>query len=377
VTARTFSLGTAAQGTADVILDIAPQHPSAHGGLKLALTLDGDQILTAEPVIGFMHRGAEKLFEVRDYRQIVMLANRHDWLSSFASELGVVLAVERMLGMEVPLRAIWLRTLLAELNRVLNHLMFLAGFALEVGAGPAAAGGFHGREVLQHVMEEATGGRVHFMFNRVGGLEQDVPAGWHESCAAAVTEVRRLVVTELDPLVRSDDVFATRTRGIGVLRVDDVAAYGVTGPIARAAGYDVDLRRDDPYLAYGDLDVRVVLGGEGDCYERFRCLLDQVHVSLGLVEQCLDRMPAGPVNVKLPKTVRAPEGHTYVWTENPLGAMGYYLVSRGQTTPWRLAMRTASFNNVSALTAVLPGVRVADLVTVLASMFFVVGDIDR
>jgi NADH-quinone oxidoreductase subunit D len=377
VTARTYSLGAAAQGTADAVLDIAPQHPSAHGGLKLAVTLDGDRIVTAEPVVGFMHRGAEKLFEVRDYRQIVMLANRHDWLSSFASELGVVLAVERMLGMEVPPRATWLRTLLAELNRVLNHLMFLGGFALEVGAASTAAAGFHGREVLQQVMEEATGGRVHFMFNRVGGLEQDVPEGWRASCAAAVAEVRRLVAAELEPLIASDEVFAARTRGIGVLHLDDVSAYGVTGPVARASGFDMDLRRDDPYLAYPDLDVRVVLGADGDCYARFRCLLEQVHVSLDLVEQCLDRLPTGAVDIKLPKTVRAPEGHTYVWTENPLGAMGYFLVSRGQTTPWRLAMRTASFNNVSALAAVLPGTRVADLVTVLASMFFVTGDLDK
>jgi NADH-quinone oxidoreductase subunit D len=359
------------------VLDIAPQHPSAHGGLKLALTLDNDRILTAEPVVGFMHRGAEKLFEVRDYRQIVMLANRHDWLSSFASELGVVLAVERMLGMEVPARATWLRTLLAELNRVLSHLMFLGGFALEVGAASAAAAGFQGREVLQHLMEEATGGRVHFMFNRVGGLEQDVPDGWRDSCAAAVTEVRRLVAAELEPLIRSDEVFAARTRGVGVLASDVITAYGVTGPVARASGFDMDLRRDDPYLAYADLDVHVVLGDAGDCHARFRCLLEQVHASLDLAEQCLNRLPPGAVNVKLPKTVRAPEGHTYVWTENPLGAMGYFLVSRGQTTPWRLAMRTASFNNVSALAAILPGTRLADLVTVLASMFFVTGDLDK
>jgi NADH-quinone oxidoreductase subunit D len=226
-------------------------------------------------------------------------------------------------------------------------------------------------------MEEATGGRVHFMFNRVGGLEHDVPDGWRESCAATTADVRRLVTAELDPLIRDDDVFAARTRGIGVLRREDVPAYGVSGPVARASGFDMDLRRDDPYLAYAELDVPVVLGVDGDCYARFRCLLEQVHASLDLVEQCLDRLPTGAVDVKLPKTVRAPEGHTYVWTENPLGAMGYFLVSRGQTTPWRLAMRTASFNNVSALAAVLPGTRVAELVTVLSSMFFVVGDIDR
>lgn len=374
MTARTYGIGAA---NADVLLDLAPQHPSAHGGLQLALTLDGDVIRTAEPVVGFMHRGAEKLFEVRDYRQIVMLANRHDWLSAFANELGVVLAVERMLGLEVPGRAVWLRTLLAELNRVLSHLMFLAGFALEVGAGSAAASGFHARDVLQQVMEEATGGRVHFMFNRVGGLETDIPAGWRRSCATGIDEVRRLVRADIDPMVRSDEVFGARTRGIGVMSIEAASAYGVSGPVARASGLDLDLRRDDPYLAYPQLEVPVVLGESGDCYDRFRCLLDQVHVSLDLAEECLDRLPSGPIDVKLPKTVRAPEGSTYVWTENPLGAMGYYLVSRGRPTPWRLAMRTASFNNVSALAAVLPGTRVADLVTVLASMFFITGDIDK
>jgi NADH-quinone oxidoreductase subunit D len=377
VTARTFAIGAAAYGSADVLLDLGPQHPSAHGALKLAVTLDGDRVLTAEPVVGFMHRGAEKLFEVRDYRQIVMLANRHDWLSAFSSELGVVLAVERMLGMEVPARAVWLRTLLAELNRVLNHLMFLGGFAAELGAEGATAAGFGGREMLQRLMEEATGGRVHFMFNRVGGLETDLPAGWRVRCAQVVDEVRSLVLAELDPFIRTDALFAERTRGVGVLSAGTAASYGVSGPVARASGLDIDLRRDDPYLAYPELDVRVVLGQAGDCYERFRCLLEQVHVSLDLAEQCLDQLPAGPIDVKLPKTVRAPEGHTYCWTENPLGAMGYYLVSRGEKTPWRLAMRTASFNNVSALKDVLPGTRVADLVTVLASMFFVVGDIDK
>ncbi|GAC1443511.1 MAG: NADH-quinone oxidoreductase subunit D [Mycobacteriales bacterium] len=378
MTARTYGLGAAARATADVLLDIAPQHPSAHGALQLRLTLDGgDRIATAEPVVGFMHRGAEKLFEVRDYRQITMLANRHDWLSAFANELGVVLAVERMLGLEVPTRAVWLRTLLAELNRVLCSLAFLAGMALELGSAPAAATGFACREVLQQLMEEATGGRVHFMFNRVGGLNADVPAGWKERCGTAVDEVRRRVTTDIDPLLRADEQVAARTRGIGVLRHTDVAAYGVSGPVGRASGFDLDLRRDDPYLAYPELDFRVVLGTTGDCHARFLCLLDTLHVSLGLAEQCLDRLPVGPIDVKLPKTVRAPEGHIYVWTENPLGAMGYYLVSRGQPTPYRLAMRTASFNNVSALAAILPGTRVADLVIVLASMFFVTGDIDK
>jgi NADH-quinone oxidoreductase subunit D len=327
--------------------------------------------------VGYLHRGAEKLFEVRDYRQVLVLANRHDWLSAFSNELGIVLGVERMLGMEVPPRAVWLRTVLAELNRVLASLMFLGTFPLEIGTDRPAFSAMHQREALQGVMEEATGGRVHFMFNRVGGLLADVPAGWSDRVRAVVAAVRAAVLADLDPVVREDELFAERTRGIGVLSPEVAHAYGVSGPVARASGVDVDLRRDDPYLAYGLLDVPVVLGSAGDAWERFRVLLDQVYVALDLVEQALDQVPGGDVNVKLPKTVRAPEGAIYVWTENPLGAMGYYLVSRGERTPYRLAMRTASFNNVSALPAVLPGTRVADLVAVLASLFFVVGDIDK
>ena len=374
--ARTYSLGPA-HFDADVVLDLSPLHPSTHGGLRLALTLDGDRIVTAEPLVGYMHRGAEKLFEARDYRQILVLANRHDWLSAFANELGIALAVERMMGLEVPPRAVWLRTLLAELNRVLNALMFLGTYPLELGVEAPLLSALHEREALQGVMEEATGGRVHYMFNRIGGLLVDVPAGWVDRVRAVVAQVRSRVLADLDPVIRSDTVFAERTVGIGVVSRDVVSSYGMSGPVARASGFDLDLRRDSPYLAYAELDVPVVLGGNGDCYDRFRCLLDQVYVSLDLVEACLDRLPAGAVNVKLPKTVRAPEGHIYVWTENPLGAMGYYLVSRGERAPYRLAMRTASFNNVSALPAILPGTRVADLVTVLASMFFVVGDVDK
>ena len=174
----TVAVGAGGFATADMVLNIGPQHPATHGVLRLRLTLDGERIVRAEPIIGYMHRGAEKLFEVRDYRQIIVLANRHDWLSAFSNELGVVLAVEQMLGMEVPERAVWLRTMLAELNRVLSHLMFLGSYPLELGAITPVFYAFREREELQAVMEEASGGRMHYMFNRVGGLKEDVPAGW-------------------------------------------------------------------------------------------------------------------------------------------------------------------------------------------------------
>src|SRR6188768_467921 len=189
---REMTVGTGAGlDTADMVLNIGPQHPSTHGVLRLKLTLDGERVVTCEPIVGYMHRGAEKLFEVRDYRQIIMLANRHDWLSAFANELGVVLAVERLMGIEVPERAVWLRTALAELNRVLNHLMFLGSYPLEIGAITPMFYAFRERETLQAVLEEASGGRMHYMFNRVGGLKEDVPAGWLGRVEAAVNGVRR------------------------------------------------------------------------------------------------------------------------------------------------------------------------------------------
>ncbi|MFD5890420.1 NADH-quinone oxidoreductase subunit D [Streptomyces sp. NPDC060334] len=380
MTETTVGIGGAAEST-DMVLNIGPQHPSTHGVLRLRLVLDGERIVSAEPVVGYMHRGAEKLFEARDYRQIVMLANRHDWLSAFSNELGVVMAVERMLGMEVPERAVWMRTLLAELNRVLNHLMFLGSYPLELGGITPIFHAFREREELQAVMEEISGGRMHYMFNRVGGLKEDLPAGWLGRARAAVADVRTRMDV-YDKLVHGNEIFRGRTRGVGVLSAQAVHAYGVSGPIARASGVDFDLRRDEPYLAYGELQdvLKVVTRTEGDCLARFEVLLDQTHNALDLAVACLDRMTElapGPINQRLPKVLKAPEGSTYAWTENPLGINGYYLVSKGEKTPYRLKLRSASFNNIQALAVLLPGQLVADMVAILGSLFFVVGDIDK
>lgn len=370
--------------TSEMVLNIGPQHPATHGVLRLRLRLDGERIVAAEPIVGYMHRGAEKLFEARDYRQIIMLANRHDWLSAFANELGVVLGAEHLLGMDVPERATWTRTLLAELNRVLNHLMFLGSYPLELGAISPIFYSFTAREIIQAVMEEIAGGRMHFMFNRVGGLYEDLPAGWLDrvdeaiaSCAVQLTDVEALIV--------GNEILRARTRGVGVLSTEQVRGYGVSGPIARASGVDFDLRRDEPYLAYGELfspggPGRVVTRTDGDCLARLEVLTEQTRVSLDLARACTERLrtlPQGPIHLRLPKVLKVPAGQRYTWTENPLGINGYYLVSRGDKMPWRLKLRSASFNNVQVLTELLPGTLVADMVAILGSMFFVVGDIDK
>jgi NADH-quinone oxidoreductase subunit D len=283
--------------------------------------------------------------------------------------------------MEVPPRAVWTRTLLAELNRVLNHLMFLGSYPLELGGMTPVFHAFREREELQNVMEEVSGGRMHYMFNRVGGLKEDLPAGWTTRARAAVAAVRSRMDV-FDDLVLGNEIFRGRTRGVGVLAPEAVHAYGVSGPIARASGVDFDLRRDEPYLAYGELQgtLRVVTREEGDCLARFEVLLEQTHNALDLADACLDRLaelPPGPVNQRLPKVLKAPEGHTYAWTENPLGLNGYYLVSKGDKTPYRLKLRSASYNNIQALSVLLPGTLVADMVAILGSLFFVVGDIDK
>jgi NADH-quinone oxidoreductase subunit D len=376
--------GPGSLATQDMVLNIGPQHPATHGVLRLKLTLDGERIVSCEPIVGYMHRGVEKLFEVRDYRQIIVLANRHDWLSAFSNELGVVLAVESMLGMEVPERAVWARMLLAELNRVLNHLMFLGSYPLELGAITPIFYAFREREELQTVMEEVSGGRMHYMFNRVGGLLHDLPAGWLGRVEATIEDVRGRL-PDLESMLVGNEIVHARTRGVGVLSAETVAAYGVSGPIARASGLDVDLRRDTPYLAYDQVfssggPGRVVTRTQGDSLARLEVLLEQVHVSLDIAQHCvgvLGSLPQGPINVKLPKVVRVPEGETYYATENPLGFNGYYLVSRGDKTPWRLKLRSASFNNVSVLSETLPGNLISDMVAILGSMFFVVGDIDK
>jgi len=380
----TVGMGPGALETADMVLNVGPQHPATHGVLRLRLVVDGERIVTAEPIIGYMHRGAEKLFEVRDYKQITVLANRHDWLSGFANELGVVLGVEAMLGIEVPERATWMRTMVAELNRILSHLVFLGSYPLELGAITPIFFAFREREEIQAVLEEVSGSRLHFMFNQVGGLRLDLPAGWLGRAEAAIKTVRERM-PGLESLLVGNEIIRARAHGVGVLSAETAKAYGVSGPIARASGLDMDLRRDEPYLAYGELfkeggPGRVVTRTAGDGLARLECLLEQVHVSLDLAEACVDMLgslPQGPINVKLPKIVKVPEGHRYTQTENPLGFNGYYLVSRGDKTPWRMKLRSASFNNISVLSKMLPGNLIADMVSILGSMFFVVGDVDK
>jgi NADH-quinone oxidoreductase subunit D len=362
--------------TADMSLSIGPAHPATHGVFRIVLDMDGERVVDARPVIGYMHRGFEKLAEHRDFRQIMALVNRHDWLSGFSNELGVALAVEQMLEMEVPDRAQWIRMLIAEWNRILNHLMFIGSFAIELGAITPMFYAFREREDIQHLLESATGGRMHFTYNQPGGVKIDLPKGFLRQSMALSAMVRKRLPDYFD-LVLGNEIFQARTKGVGPLPTEVALSYGVTGPALHATGLPEDSRVTEPYLKYGEIDVRVPVGENGDSFDRFSCLLHRVEASLDIVDQIHDHLPAGPVNTKLPKMVKAPEGATFVRTENPLGQLSYWLESDGGRTPWRLKMRTPSFSNVQAIPYLLRGVLVPDAIAVLGSVFFVVGDIDR
>ncbi len=381
--ALTVGVGAATAGLGvDTVVDLGPLHPAAHGGYRLRLGLSGPEhdpvVASAEPLVGHLHRGAEKLFEVRDYRAVLTLANRHDWLAACCNEVTVALAVETMTGIEPPPRATWLRTLLCELNRAMAHLVFLAPLTRDAaGAATAATGAAsRARHAVQQVLEEASGGRIHFMVNRIGGLRADVPDGWPHRVLAALDVVDDALPTLRESTV-ADERFVAAHRGVGVLAAADALALGVTGPVARASGVDIDLRRDDPVLTYGELAVVPVLATAGDALARVGCQLGEVALATALVRQCLPRLPAGPVDVRLPKSMTVPEGSVYTWTEAPLGVVGVYLSSRGEKTPWRLKLRAPSFGNIQALAALLPGTPLRALGTVLASFSVVVGDVDR
>lgn len=362
--------------TEEMLLNIGPQHPATHGVLRIVLELDGEVITRAQPIIGYMHRAAEKLAEFRDERQVLVLMNRHDWLSAFNNELGFILAVERLAGIDVPERASWIRTMLAEWNRVLNHLMFVGSYPLELGAMTPIFYAFIEREMIQGLMEAATGARMHFSFIRVGGLKDDLPRGWLKQSAEVLQHVRKRL-RDFENLIMGNEILLARTKGVGLLPAETAIAYGCSGPVLQASGVPMDARKDEPYEKYGEVEFEIPVGRIGDSYDRLWVLVQRMYQSCDIIEQCMDRLAPGEYRVaKLPKTVKL-EGETYVRTENPLGLMGYYLVGDGNKEPYRLKMRTASFSNVSVLPAMLPGTLLPDLIAILGSVFFVVGDIDR
>ncbi len=358
-------------------LNIGPQHPATHGTLRIVARLDGEQVIEAEPILGYMHRGYEKLTEVRTYPQVTTLVNRIDWLGSFANEVPFILACEQLMEIEAPPRAQYIRTILFEMARMAHLTLFLGDLGVQLGALTPVFYAFRDREHVLNQIESATGGRFHPNFDRIGGVKDDLPAGWISETRTSVRKIREFCDT-IEGLLFGNEIFEARTRGIGVIPADVGLSYGLSGANIRGSGVDWDLRRDQPNgLVYDEVDWKVWTHPDGDSFARSWVRLQEVRESCHIVEQLLDSIPEGPIMAKVPRIIKVPEGEAYVATENPLGEMGYYVVSQGDLTPFRVKIRSASFSNLSIAPWVLKGTFVPDVITILASLYFILGDIDR
>ena len=363
--------------TEGMTLNLGPQHPATHGTLRIIVRLDGEQVVSAEPVMGYMHRGYEKLTDVRTYPQVTTLVNRIDWLGSFANEVPFILAAERLMEVEAPARAQWIRTALFELSRIANVVLFLGDMAVQLGATTPVFYAFRDREFVLNQIESVTGGRFHPNFDRIGGVKDDLPKGWIQETKDVLVRINSFC-EEMEDLVVGNEIFQTRTRGIGIIPADTGLAYGLSGANIRSSGVDWDLRRDGGVgLIHDQLDWKVWTHPDGDSFARYWVRLQEVRESCKMVGQILDGIPSGPIMAKVPRIIKVPPGEAYVETENPLGIMGYYIISKGDLVPYRVKIRSASFNNVSITPWVLKGVYVPDVISILASLYFILGDIDR
>ncbi len=368
-----IGIGAAGLLTCDAQLPLLEHHPVANPGFQLAVTVDDDVVTAADARVGLMHRSAEKLFESRDLRQAMALADRHDWLSAFSSEVGVALTLEGALGITPPERATWIRTLLAEANRISASLAFLAPVAGSVRSELEAL-----RERFTALQEQVTGGRVHPGFARIGGVAAPVDSASLTDYADAVTALTAIQTRTAAAV----SAYAEPLAGVAVLTRDGAIDLGTSGIVARASGFDLDLRRDDPYLSYGELadHLVVVTRDAGDLRARYSVLVDQLPVSAALMSACIDelrRLGPGPVDVTLPKVVRLPEGTYYSWIEGPLGISGCLVVGAGEKTPWRMKIRSASFATMQAMGPCLVGTRYEQLADAVMSFPVIMGDVDR
>jgi NADH-quinone oxidoreductase subunit D len=375
--------------TEDMTLNIGPQHPSTHGVLRLVARVDGERCYDVRPVIGYMHRGYEKLSEVRTYPQITALINRIDWVSGYANEIPFIVAAEKLMELEVPERAQYIRLILTEMARISSHMIFMASYPLELGAATPLFFALRERERVLDLLEGVTGGRFHPNFNRIGGVKpaagsgstmrkqiQDLPKGFLAETRVAMDNIEE-AADQLEDLVAGNEIILARTKGIGVLPPELAAAYGVSGPNLRASGVRFDLRKVEDYLPYDRFDFSVPVGENGDCWDRWWVRLQEIRQSARIVRQAIDGIPSGPLQAKVPKVIKVPAGETYVRAENPKGEMGYYLVSDGGQGPYRLKIRSASFSNISILPWVLEGAMVPDIIAIMGSLDFVLGDVDR
>ncbi|HEU4758466.1 MAG TPA: NADH-quinone oxidoreductase subunit D [Dehalococcoidia bacterium] len=364
--------------TIDINVNVGPQHPATHGVFRMILTVDGEQVVDVDPVIGYMHRGAEKLSENCDYRQGIGYQDRTDYLAQFNTELCYCLAVEKLAGLAVPERAEYVRVILAELNRIASHYMFMGAFGTDLGLfGTSFMYSFRDRETIQDFFEEITGERLMYNYFRPGGLAWDVPEDFSERCGQVLAAVRQ-GIDDIDGLMTENEVTIARCRGLSVVSPQDAINWGMTGPMLRATGLKHDLRRAEPYSIYDRFEFDVPTGRQGDVYDRYLVRLEEMRQSARIVEQALAKLPEGPIMAEgMKRILRVPPGEVYLRTESPRGEYGIYLVSKGGEKPYRLKVRAAAFSNLSALRAMAVGSYVADTIIILGSIDIVLCEVDR
>jgi len=364
--------------TIDININVGPQHPATHGVFRMVLTVDGELVVELDPVIGYMHRGNEKLPENCDYRQVIGYHDRTDYLAQFNTEHCYVEAVEKLAGLTPTERSQYIRVVLAELNRIASHLMFTGAFGTDMGLpGTAFMYAFRERENIQDLFEELTGERMMYNYFRPGGVAWDVPEDFHERCTQVLASVKR-GIRDLDDLMIQSEVVLARCRGLSPVSSRDAVNWGITGPVLRSTGLKHDIRRAEPYSIYDRFDFEIPTGTTGDVYERLIMRLEEMRQSVRIVEQALAQMPDGPVMAGgMKRILRVPAGEVYMRVESPRGEYGTYLVSNGSDKPYRHKVRGASFCTLSALRAMAVGHYIADVILILGSIDIVLCEVDR
>ncbi len=363
-------------GEHELIVNMGPSHPSTHGVLRLILRVDGETIVDATPDIGFLHRCFEKLSEGWTYPQVVPLTDRNDYVSSMTNELAYVIAVEKLAGIEVPERAQVIRVIVAELQRIASHLVWFGSFANDLGATTAFIYAIRERERILDLFEALSGARLTYSYMRIGGVRNDLPP-WFVEKTREFLKLMPSRLREYENLFMKNAIFLARSRGVGKLTAEQAIAYGASGPVLRASGVNFDIRRDEPYAAYGRFRIGVPVGKNGDVYDRAVCRFEEMRESLKIVEQALDALPDGEVMAKVPRVLKPPAGDVYSRIESPRGEVGVYLVSDGGPNPYRVKWRAPSFVHLESLPIMCRGHMVADVVANIGSIDIILGEVDR
>jgi NADH-quinone oxidoreductase subunit D len=343
---------------------------------RLVLWLDGERIIKSEPHIGYLHRGSEKLCELEDYTQIITLFDRLDYVANLNGELASCMAAEKLMGLEVPDRAWYIRTILCELNRIASHMLFYGVYGLDTGAMTPVLYGFRERERILLLFEAVTGARMMHNFIRVGGVKEDLPDDFAQRVAQLTDELKR-GIEECDQLLTSSELFRARTKGIGAIDGVTAVDYGCSGPILRASGVKEDVRASEPYGIYDRFDFGIPVGTNGDCWDRYYVRVEEMRQSLAIVEQAVKQMEPGPIQAKVRRIARPPKGEAYIRTESPRGDFAVFLVSDGGDKPYRVKVRAPSFANLQSITHMLRDAYIADAVVILGSIDIILGEVDR